>query len=265
MEDQITVSSGRKCCELYSYSNRATLWQKMFVEYLVLKTGWYSSKCALTWKTQDTRSRRLLFLLSPSMRTTEETESGLWLTPSVEDAPRKGSSAAWEKYQKNGHTPSCRLRNQVVAHSVEATYGGTATSGDAIHVDGMEKQRLWPTPRAGTPGSRPNGKGGKILAEEAKKSVKMWPTPATRDYKGQNSVKTMTAKLAEGRSAQQGQLPNVVAMQGDVGSLNPAWVAWMMNFPLDWLDLDGYQNPELEGLPPEYLTESTNSRPSETP
>jgi len=31
-----------------------------------------------------------------------------------------------------------------------------------------------------------------------------------------------------------------------------------MGFPLDWLDLDGYQNPELEGLPPEYLTEPTS-------
>ena len=40
------------------------------------------------------------------------------------------------------------------------------------------------------------------------------------------------------------------------GSLNPTWVAWLMGFPLDWLDLDGYQNPQLEGLPPEYLSES---------
>ena len=39
------------------------------------------------------------------------------------------------------------------------------------------------------------------------------------------------------------------------GSLNPAWVCWLMGLPLDWLDLDGYQNPELEGLPSEYLTE----------
>ena len=38
------------------------------------------------------------------------------------------------------------------------------------------------------------------------------------------------------------------------GSLNPAWVCWLMGLPLDYLDLDGYQNPELEGLPPEYLT-----------
>ncbi|MDO8671045.1 MAG: hypothetical protein Q7O66_06395, partial [Dehalococcoidia bacterium] len=35
----------------------------------------------------------------------------------------------------------------------------------------------WPSPRAGTPGSRPNKNGGKILAAE----VKNWPTPCTMD------------------------------------------------------------------------------------
>ena len=40
----------------------------------------------------------------------------------------------------------------------------------------------WPTPRAGNPGSRPNMKGGKILAEEVKKSMrKLWPTPTTQE------------------------------------------------------------------------------------
>ena len=195
MEDQITVSSGRKCCELYSYSSHGGSSLRMFVESLVSRTAWYSSRCVLIWKTQATTSKRLLFLLLPSMRTTEETESG-----------------------------------------------------------------LWPTPRAGTPGSRPNGKGGKILAEEAKKSVKMWPTPNGDDANQGEAVRrsgafrSLTADVKESRG--ENPIP---------GSLNPAWVAWLMNFPLDWLDLDGYQNPELEGLPPEYLTESTNSRPSETP
>ena len=37
----------------------------------------------------------------------------------------------------------------------------------------------WPTPRAGNPGSRKPGTGGKILAEEAKKN---WATPNTMDH-----------------------------------------------------------------------------------
>ena len=38
----------------------------------------------------------------------------------------------------------------------------------------VDNQLNWPTPRAGNPGSRKPGTGGKILAEEAKKN---WPTP----------------------------------------------------------------------------------------
>jgi hypothetical protein len=50
----------------------------------------------------------------------------------------------------------------------------------------------WPTPRAGNPGSRPNGKGGKILAEEAKKN---WATPNTMDVLPARSPE----KLAEAK------------------------------------------------------------------
>jgi hypothetical protein len=64
--------------------------------------------------------------------------------------------------------------------------------------------------------------------------VRMWPTPAARDYKGQNSVDTMKSKLDNGERAQQGQLPNAVAMDGDIGQLNPNWVGWLMGFPMSW-------------------------------
>ena len=39
----------------------------------------------------------------------------------------------------------------------------------------------WATPRAGNPGSRPNGKGGKVLAEQAQQN---WPTARTSDAEG---------------------------------------------------------------------------------
>jgi hypothetical protein len=54
----------------------------------------------------------------------------------------------------------------------------------------------WPTPRAGNPGSRKPGTGGKILAEEAKKN---WPTPATRDHHPQgvnHNTKAQSSSLS---------------------------------------------------------------------
>ncbi|MCG2659116.1 MAG: hypothetical protein L6437_02575 [Kiritimatiellae bacterium] len=73
--------------------------------------------------------------------------------------------------------------------------------------------KMWPTPKAANPGSRPNGKGGKILAEEVaiseglrKRGETLWPTPT------------------EQGSAKQ------------TGSLNPGFVCWLMGYPTDWMD-----------------------------
>ena len=66
--------------------------------------------------------------------------------------------------------------------------------------------RMWPTPRAANPGSRPNGKGGKILNEEVliaeglrTRGEKMFPTPAARDWKdtGENTDYEALAKKSK--------------------------------------------------------------------
>jgi hypothetical protein len=88
----------------------------------------------------------------------------------------------------------------------------------------VNNPHLWPTPRAGNPGSRPNGKGGKILAEEVKKSV-MWPTP--------------TAQGAKNNGAPSQMERNTKPLNAEVGgSLNPNWVEWLMGWPIGWTDCD---------------------------
>ncbi|MDR1626436.1 MAG: hypothetical protein LBT33_07830 [Spirochaetia bacterium] len=57
---------------------------------------------------------------------------------------------------------------------------GPSTDKKHLSLDGVVK--LFPTPGAGNPGSRPNGKGGKVLAEEVKK--RLWSTPAAADAVG---------------------------------------------------------------------------------
>jgi len=103
---------------------------------------------------------------------------------------------------------------------------------------------LWATPRAGNPGSRKPGTGGKILAEEAKrvwttphgeekspgpngghltsqvKQEQTWPTPAERDFRT-------------------GMPGRIAAEMGKPGQLNPAWVECLMGFPEGWTVLDG--------------------------
>ena len=53
------------------------------------------------------------------------------------------------------------------------------TLPDFTAENGAGSGQSWPTPRAGNPGSRKPGTGGKVLSEEVKK----WPTPASRDWK----------------------------------------------------------------------------------
>ena len=52
-----------------------------------------------------------------------------WFTPSVEDAAREGSAAAWRQYAEDGRTTQARLRNQI--HST--TSEGTADPSDAVN------------------------------------------------------------------------------------------------------------------------------------
>ena len=76
---------GRKCLGLLEKYGRGGLLERMFAGYLVGMKGWYSKRCALTWKVKDTKSKRLLFQLQASALRTEEKEFGLLPTPRTAD------------------------------------------------------------------------------------------------------------------------------------------------------------------------------------
>jgi hypothetical protein len=102
----------------------------------------------------------------------------------------------------------------------------------------------WPTPRAGNPGSRKPGTGGKILAEEAKKN---WATPVVGDSvnakqgdctnrkrnPGQTLCDQISGPPAQEKSSTSGK---------NHGSpkLNPNWVEQLMGLPIGWTDLGSW-------------------------
>ena len=98
---------------------------------------------------------------------------------------------------------------------------------------------LLPTPAASTGGTSPNWQPFRPSGHRAQLTlqqyVRMWPTPAARDYKGARRPETM-AKT--GRNPETNSLPDSVEFKGQTGRLNPTWVEWLMGFPIGHTDLN---------------------------
>ena len=181
---KMNVISGQKCYELSKVANHDTFWLKM----LLVMSQWASTKCLLTWKIKDTPQGRLLYQLVPKTHHIDETEFGssdsLLPTPTTQEIehPEVTLTKNNRRLSKDGKS----------SHSLNLA----------------DTMKLWPTPRT-TGGSRPNGKGGKVLEEEVKISVglrqrgkklteQMWPTPTAMDTK-EDGLKHAT-KILQGKT-----------------------------------------------------------------
>ena len=90
--------SGRRCLESFERLAPPMSWRRTFAASLVGMTGWFSTRCALTWKVKATKSSRSYFLLQASTRRTAGTESGL--LPTVTATDNKGGGNGETDYQK---------------------------------------------------------------------------------------------------------------------------------------------------------------------
>lgn len=143
----------------------------------------------------------------------------MWPTPTASAMPCEGTQRIMRKKWQSGEL------------TLEEA---SAIAGRDVRKKQGKVEAMWPTPRSGNPGSRPNGKGDKILAEEVKKSL--WPTPTCRDYKGDRRPETLEAA---GRNATNG-LPEAITAADGIhcgGQLNPDWVELLMGWPLGWTDI----------------------------
>lgn len=202
-------------------------------------SSWKTRQCLLlgglesfaeTWPRWGMTRRGELFPLPTPALPTCASESGSWGTPRKSDA--KGSGPVGSRSQK--------------------------VMLDKGYLCAQVKQ--WPTPRAANPGSRPNGKGGKILAEEVaiaeglrERGMKGFPTPRAEDsqscgaHRGNpdtltSFVKTFATPLARDfRTGQQSRWENPERthnLNDQIGGqLNPPWVEWLMAWPIGWTDL----------------------------
>ena len=115
-ERQTTATSGLTCFRSYETLNPNGSSLKTCVASLLGAKAWYSRQSALTWKPKVTKSNRLLFQLSPSVRHTEEIESGLLATPNTMDsmAPKTDKAIHREAtVTRPGRTNFANLKEQI--------------------------------------------------------------------------------------------------------------------------------------------------------
>jgi hypothetical protein len=179
----------------------------------------------MIWKLKATPHGHLMFQLSVSMPTTKEKGFGLWRTPETsaggtvsQEVLEKMAQGDW--IRDSGQQRQLRLQDQV------------------------RHPGLWPTPRAQEPGRTTKGYG-RGLAElvEGKKQLepkRVWPTPTTQEIEHPNMNLSSTGRrlTKDGTDSHSIGLADSVKMDGGSGSLNPAWVEWLMGYPEGWTELE---------------------------
>ena len=215
---RMTVTSGRKCLELYRNSGPLGLLVRMLLESSI----WRSTRCSLTWKAKVTPRGRWYYQLAASTPRTEDTALQLWATPNTMDyLPQRSPEALLRQAEtsREGRKRPANLREQVCAETV----------------------RLWPTPRAAD--SKGTGSAGSKSADHDLKKhnlkgvVMFYPTPTTgAGLCGGTGNFQQLKKLQQAGQISEEERRNM--SQGNGGQLNPTWVEALMGFPVGWTELE---------------------------
>ena len=239
---KITDISGRKCFESYQKQNPNGLLVKMSEGLLVTTTAWFSRIVVLTWKEKVTPFKRLLFQLAPSVRHTEGIGCGLLGKEQNQVNQSKQQVLNVANTNSLIPTPDCSDRRSMKSKqqglSNKIAMLPTPIAGDwkgQLRSDGTAsmlsgKIALLPTPKSQN-ANQPSihGQGGKDL----RTTISMCPTPRANDWKG-------ASKQTEnkGRNPMTNSCMDAVENGINRGlKLHPDFVSWMMNYPLDWLDI----------------------------
>ena len=232
-----TVIYGQKCLEPYGRLNPPGLWAKTFMALLIGTMDWYSTRCKLTWKRKATQYNRVLFQLVPSTLPIEETESGLLLqTPTVRqtcEAPEAMRARAEKNGYKNG-TKYNSLTSQIMYDPKVHAMFPTPTSVQRDHPERVEKLKAT---GATTMMSRAAGENRPNSVLDAAMFYGLMPTPTVNDMKNQS----LPPSQAERNDSIVKRILVADPKAGQDGQLNPRFVAEMMGFPTDWLELP-FQN-----------------------
>lgn len=218
-------------------------WAELSARYCLSSHCWKTHLCLweedLPWSSVTLPSwgmtRRGYVYQHPILeRPISATGFGYWPTPTVHgnhNRPGSSKNAGW------GLSSAAKLWTTPSAS--DSQRGGTITprmTGSSL-AQQVNTPSRWPTPTASLA-----SKGGRITPRKGREggtlieavSARIWPTPNASD-----SNKWSNQTLAERKAKkQQVRLNTAVAPEGGKGGqLNPAWVEWLMGWPIGWTEL----------------------------
>jgi len=173
----------------------------------------YGESCPI-WKKMVTERSGDCSVRRKQARLTNASDASSWPTPLEDDSSNVNPSAKRrtslvKEVRSNWVTPNSRDWKDSVTKLAKDRKDGKKRN-DQLPRQIAESN--WPTPRAGNPGSRKPGTGGKILAEEAKIHAGL-PAPEKSSTSGKNHGSP---------------------------KLNPNWVEQLMGLPIGWTDLGSW-------------------------
>ena len=145
-----------------------------------------------------------------------------------------------------GYGESCPIWKKRVTDA----YGEYSQRKKLAHHTKERESLSWPSPRTGG-GSRPNGKGGRVLNEEVKiaekiwkRGEKRWGTPQASDHVEGARTRVDSGQKCLGRdlnrlNSHQDQMKNNTNGKHQE-QLNPDWVEQLMGLPIGWTDLGSW-------------------------
>lgn len=229
----MTATCGPKCSELFGLFDPVGSWARTFTGLLVGRTGWYSNRCALTWKRKVTKSNRMYFQLAVSALHTKGTGHGL--LPTALTQGLKMCENGKTKFYPVGLLPTPRTKDV-----------GRGSVKDAKYENGVFF-------RENKQGVRWGVQLPDLIASG------LLPTPMAGDYR------SGMQNLAGGNHTQ--QLNDTVAYHaGKTSQLNPLFVEEMMGFPTSWILTPFLKESQHPGGPkPTTGGGIRPSKPTETP
>jgi hypothetical protein len=172
----------------------------------------------------------------------------LWATPHAIQRETNPDNYQWDEKGffrlPAGRKKSTTIQDQVRmwrTPDASITSGGAANAEDRKaqgHAIGLHDQvntpSMWPTCHGFSKDGKSNGPSGNELGRAVNRSL--WPTPKSQDWKDG------TSPGAYNRPAES-DLGKVVGPTKASGSLNPAWVEWLMGYPDGWTALEDSAMP----------------------